>query len=88
MEKVRLQSIGWRNAIKAKELKPGDVLIWNFGDKEKVTAVKPSKNGKTLTVGSQYKNYEGKIINSQRRLGSNTLVATEKVNSTIIKPKL
>ncbi len=88
MEKIRLQSIGWHNAVKAKELKPNDVLIWNFGGREKVTSVLPSKNGKTLSIGIQYKNFEGKTVNSRRRLSANTLVATEKVNSTIIKPKL
>lgn len=81
MKQIQLQSIGRKNAIPAKELKVGDVLIWNFGGREKVVSITPSKTGKSLTVGIKYKSFlDKKEKLSKRRLNSNTLVATEKLN--------
>ncbi len=33
---IRLQAIGWQRAVPAAELKPGDVLLWNFGSRTMV----------------------------------------------------
>lgn len=81
MKTIHLQAIGQKNAIPAKELKVGNVMIWNFGGREKITKITPSKTGKSLTVDIKYDSiFYGKEIESKRRLNSNTLVATEKIN--------
>ncbi len=81
MKTIRLQSIGKKNAIPAKELKVGDVMIWNFGGREKITKITPSKTGKSITVNIKYNSFlSGKEVNSKRRLKADTLVATEKFN--------
>lgn len=80
MKKIHLQSIGEKNAIPARELKVGDVAIWNFGGREKIVKITPSKTGKSITVGIKYRNFDNKEVTSQRRLNANTLVATEKLN--------
>lgn len=80
MKTIQLQSIGRKNAIPAKELKVGDVMIWNFGGREKVTKIIPSKTGKSLTIDIKYDSMFGGEVNGKRRLNIDTLVATEKLN--------
>lgn len=81
MKTIHLQEIGKKNAIPAKELKVGDVMIWNFGGREKITKITPSKTGKSLTVDIKYNSMLfGKEVENKRRLNANTLVATEKLN--------
>ena len=47
---VKLQGISGQNAgTKTKDLKIGDVIIWNFGYKSEVVEITPSKTGKTIT---------------------------------------
>ena len=50
MHTVQLQGIGRHYAIKAEEIVPGNVIIWNFGYKNAVLAVHPSRTGKTLVI--------------------------------------
>jgi len=70
---VKLQGVsGWIKAKPAGELKPGDVIMWNYGYTETVLAVTPSKTGKTVSVdiicdGSGYR--------STRKFGAARLVA-------------
>ena len=46
---IHLQGIyGQHPAVKASELKPGDITVWNGGYTEKVIALEPSKSGKTV----------------------------------------
>lgn len=48
---MKLQGVsGWIKAKPAGELKPGDVIMWNYGYTSTVLAVAPSKTGKTVTV--------------------------------------
>lgn len=48
-DEIWLQGIGWNPAIKASELKPGMVTVWNYGEKELVKSVSISKSGKTIS---------------------------------------
>ena len=46
---VKLQGIYERKpAIRAEELKPGMVTIWNYGYKEVVKSIVPTKSGKSV----------------------------------------
>lgn len=48
MEKIRLQGIGWFNAVPANELRIGDIVLHNFGYKSTVTDICLSANGKSV----------------------------------------
>lgn len=51
MKTVKLQGIrAPQPAIEAKELKPGMIRLYNFGETGKIVSVTPSKTGKTVTV--------------------------------------
>ncbi|WP_455655864.1 hypothetical protein [Phascolarctobacterium sp.] len=71
----QLQGIGWKNAIAAKELKPGQHIIYNYGLKSLILAVE-QKGIKSVIVttlaenGNQY----------SRRYKSTSLVAVEELN--------
>ena len=73
---VKLQGIyGAKEGTPTKDLKVGDVLIWNYGYKSEVVEIIPSKTGKTITF--MLKSLEsGKI--SPRKMGSDRLVVVEK----------
>ena len=46
---IKLQGIHERKkAIKALELKPGMVTIWNYGYKEIIKSITPTKSGKSI----------------------------------------
>ena len=78
MGQLHLQGIGKVDAVKAKDLRVGDVTVWNYGSLSKVISITPSKTGKTLKVGLEYKNYHGEIVQSERKLGSERLVGIDK----------
>lgn len=49
--KVKLQGIpGERDAYSTKNLRPGDIIGYNFGYTSKVVSVTPSKSGKSYTL--------------------------------------
>ena len=49
MKEIKLQGIsGEKKGIPTKELKKGDVIIWNFGYQSEVVKITPSKTGKTI----------------------------------------
>lgn len=78
MKKIRLQGIGWYNAIEAKDLVVGDVIMHNFGVTSTVTSIYPSKSGKTInyhvmTNGSGYE--------ADCRTTPSRLFAVKRVNS-------
>ena len=73
MKELHLQGIGKKAATEAKNIKIGDVLIWNYGATSKVLNIEFSKTGKTLTVTTLAEN--GKQY--ERRLGANRLVAIQ-----------
>lgn len=60
---IRLQGIGVVEGIKAKNLKVGDVTVWNYGGTETVKEIRFSKTGKTLVavVECNGKDYERKM---------------------------
>ena len=72
---VKLQGIyGAKEGIPTKDLKVGDVLIWNYGYKSEVVEILPSKTGKTITF--VMKSLEtGKI--TPRKMGADRLVVVE-----------
>lgn len=72
---VKLQGIsGQQKGTPTKELKIGDVIVWNFGYKSEVMEVIPSKTGKTITF--MLKSLESGNINT-RKMGANRLVVVE-----------
>lgn len=48
--KIWLQSHGWQKAIKASELKPGMVTMWNGGCTETIKTVETTKSGKSVKM--------------------------------------
>lgn len=48
---IKLQGIaGQQTGTAVKDLKVGDVLIWNYGYKSEIVELIPSKSGKTITA--------------------------------------
>lgn len=46
---IKLQGLyGEQKAIKAEELKPGMVTVWNFGYKEIIKSIQKTKSGKSV----------------------------------------
>lgn len=72
---TRLQKIGICEGIKAKNLKVGDVLVWNFGGTSIVKEITFSKTGKTLTIIEEC---NGKDYT--RRLGAERIVVVKELN--------
>ena len=72
---VKLQGIhGEKKGTPTKNLKVGDVIIWNFGYKSEVVDIIPSKTGKTITF--MLKSLESGNVNS-RKMGADRLVVIE-----------
>ena len=73
---VKLQGIGGqKEGTKTKDLKIGDVIIWNYGYKSEVLEIAPSKTGKTITF--MLKSFESGNV-STRKMGAERLVVVEK----------
>lgn len=69
---VKLQGIyGHQAGTAVKNLKVGDVVIWNFGYKSEVIDLIPSKTGKTITA--MLKSIEDGQIRP-RKMGAERLV--------------
>lgn len=69
---VKLQGIyGQQKGTAVKDLKVGDVIVWNFGYKSQVMALIPSKTGKTITA--MLKSLASGDINP-RKMGAERLV--------------
>ena len=72
---VKLQGIhGEQKGTPTKDLKIGDIIIWNFGYKSEVVEITPSKTGKTITF--MLKSLESGNINP-RKMGADRLVVIE-----------
>lgn len=53
MKKIHLQGIGEKSAVPASELKPGDIILWNYGYKSRVLEiVKETKKSVVLKTQS------------------------------------
>ena len=72
---VKLQGIyGEKQGTQTKDLKVGDVIIWNFGYKSEIVEIIPSKTRKTFTI--MLRSFEdGKI--RPRKMGADRLVVVE-----------
>ena len=76
---IHLQGIyGQHPAVKASELKPGDITVWNGGYTEKIIAVEPSKSGKTVKATIEYESMNGKTVRTTRKFGADRLVGIDK----------
>lgn len=66
MQTIHLQGIGSVNAIPAAQLKEGMITIWNYGFKETIQKITPSKTGKSINVKilshSDNKEYNRKLF--------------------------
>lgn len=72
---VKLQGLYCpRNARKAKNIIPGDILAWNFGHTSKVLNLEFSKTGKTVNITFE-ETENGKIYS--RKFGSERLIAVQ-----------
>lgn len=72
---VKLQGIsGHQAGTQAKDLKIGDVIVWNYGYKSEVVDIIPSKTGKTITFS--LKSFESGNINA-RKMGADRLLVVE-----------
>jgi len=73
---VKLQGIyGQQEGTATKNLKVGDVIVWNFGYKSEVVEIIPSKTGKTYTF--MLKSFQDGIIRP-RKMGADRLVVLDK----------
>ena len=73
---IKLQGIyGTKEGTPTKNLKVGDIIVWNYGYKSEVIEIIPSKTGKTITF--MLKSFESGNI-STRKMGSDRLVVVEK----------
>ena len=72
---IKLQGIsGQQKGTATKDLKVGDVIIWNYGYKSEVVEIIPSKTGKTITF--MLRSFESGNINA-RKMGADRLVVVE-----------
>ena len=72
---VKLQGIsGQQKGTATKDLKIGDVIIWNYGYKSEVIDIIPSKTGKTINF--TLRSFSSGNINT-RKMGANRLVVLE-----------
>ena len=75
---VKLQGIyGEQKGTATKDLKVGDVIVWNFGYKSEVVEIIPSKTGKTITF--MLRSLESGNVNP-RKMGADRLVVIEEKN--------
>lgn len=75
MGKVKLQGISGKfDGTQVKDLKKGDIIIWNFGYKSQVVETIPTKTGKQITVLLKSLD-NGNIL--PRRMGSERLVVVQ-----------
>lgn len=72
---IKLQGIsGYQKGTPTKDLKIGDVLVWNGGETSKVVGFEPSKTGKTILF--QMKNIKDGVVRP-RRMKADTLVVVQ-----------
>lgn len=68
---VRLQGLGTSKGTPVKDLKIGDIIMWNFGYKSQVVDLVPSKTGKTITAMLR-SDSDGVV--RERKMGADRLV--------------
>lgn len=72
---VRLQGIGLVEGIKAKNIRIGDELVWNFGGVSVVKEITFSKTGKTLVIVEEF---NGELY--ERKMTAERIVAVKELN--------
>ena len=77
MKTIRLQGIGLKNAIEAKNIIVGDTIIHNCGYTSTVISIYPSKSGKTIN-DTLRSDESGKFF--ERKTTPNRLFAIKRVN--------
>lgn len=83
---VKLQGIhGQQAGTATKDLKIGDIIIWNFGYKSEVVDIAPSKSGKMITF--HLRSLESGNIN-ERKMGADRLVVIEERKQTETENKV
>lgn len=83
---IKLQGIyGHHEGTATKDLKIGDVIVWNYGYKSEVVEIIPSKTGKTITF--MLKSLDSGNI-SPRKMGAERLVVVEKKQEAEPKNKV
>lgn len=76
---IKLQGVyGHHKGTPAKELKIGDVLVWNGGITSEVVGMKPSRTGKTI-VFQMKSTQDGEVLD--RRMNAETLVVVQDKNT-------
>lgn len=74
----QLQGVGKVDARKVKNLKEGDILMWNFGYTSRVIGIEPSKSGKTFNVRTISSNTGNEYV---RKMSANRLVGISQVEA-------
>lgn len=74
---IKLQGIsGQQKGTLAKNLKIGDVIVWNYGYKSEVVEIIPSKTGITITF--MLKSFSDGIVRSRKMRADKLVVVEEK----------
>lgn len=77
MGKIKLYGISQSfDGVAAKDLKIGDVLVWNYGLKSKVVNIQPSKSGKTYIIYA--KSVQDGIVRERKTTASREFVVERK----------
>ena len=77
MAKIKLQGISQRfDGIAAKDLRIGDILIWNYGYKSEIVNMQPSKTGKTFVLS--LKSFETGNISERKTTAAREFVVERK----------
>ena len=81
---VKLQGIhGEKQGTPIKDLKIGDVIIWNFGYKSEIVEIIPSKTRKTFNI--MLRSFEDGQIRP-RKMGADRLVVVEEKQEELTHP--
>ena len=73
---IRLQGIGYKNAMQACNVSVGQHIIWNFGSTSLILDITPTKSGKSYNITT--KSETGYV--STNRYAATRLLAIEELN--------
>lgn len=83
MAKIKLQGISQRfEGVAAKDLKIGDILVWNYGYKSEIVNIQTSKTGKTFILS--LKSFETGNISDRKTTAMREFVVERKEPTTPI----
>ena len=81
---MRLQGIGMVEGTMAGLVQVGDVLRWNYGGLERVTAIEFTKTAKTIICQTEYINSKGELVQSERKMRVTRLVNIVGSGNTVL----